>query len=447
MKKIENRLIVTNILIVVTSLLAFFVLVTLNFTRYYNQNISEQLLKENSIAIRTINSQENQIGQTPFKLLANSSTLIFRESRGGFVLVNKGTQSLILNNTNIDDILEHEEGKVDAINFEGDKYYFTYSIEDYQFRQNQELETRVLVVSIISNQDYSFLNTTNVRLLIGTMFVLTLIAIIISIIFGKKITKPIVKLTKIAKEYSLRNFDQEIEVNSKDEIGDLAESMKEMATSLIEYEKGQTKFYRDLSHEIKTPLTSIYGYAEGINQDIFKDNDKPSRVIMDESLRIKEMLEDIILLNKLESKSEKFDFETGDISISIAKAIEKLEGVAILNDIEIEYLPSKVICVYDEEKIIRLMINLLSNALKYTSTKIVVKLKSHDDVFISVQDDGKGFSDESLRNIRSEITKVNTLGNGIGLLIAKEIVSRHNGSIICENYKDGAQVNVHLPFN
>jgi len=447
MKKIENRLIITNVLIVITTLLAFFALVTINFNRYYVNNLKEQLIKENAIVLRTINTVENQISLVPFKILNDSSTLIYRKTRNGYQLMNRGGQDLNISTQNIEEITTFEEGVVNQFEIEEVRYYFTYSKESYVFNKDRGVEVDVIVVSIISNSNISFFNTSNTLILASTMLVLSLVAVLVSIVFGKRLTKPIIKLTKISKQYSNRNFDERIEVSTQDEIGVLANSMNEMATSLINYQESQNKFYRDLSHEIKTPLTSIYGYAEGINQDIFKDNQKPSKIIMEESLRIKELLEDIILINKLDSKVERFEFKKKDISETIILAIEKLEGVAILKDITIDYKPDAVIIDYDEEKMLRAIINVLSNALKYTHDHIDVIVQKDTDLVIEISDNGMGFSQDALNNFEQEITKGNTLGNGIGLQIVKKIIKVHQGSVSVGNKSNGASVSIRLPIN
>lgn len=447
MKKIENRLIITNVLIVITTLLAFFTLVTLNFNRYYVNDLKQQLIKENTIALRTINTYDNQLSLVPVRLLTDSSTLIYRKARSGYQLVNKGGRDLEIPLEKIDELTTYEEGVVNLIEIDDVRYYFTYSEESFVFNKDRGVEVDVIVVSIISNSDISFFNTSNTRILVASMVVLSLVAALISIIMGKRLTRPIIKLTKISKQYSNRNFEERIEVSSQDEIGELANSMNDMATSLINYQESQNQFYRDLSHEIKTPLTSIYGYAEGINQDIFKDNQKPSKIIMEESLRIKEMLEDIILINKLDSKVEKFEFERRDISDTVIKAIEKIEGVAILKDISIDYKPESVTINYDEEKMLRVLINVLSNSIKYTNDFINVAIQKDKDLVIEITDNGSGFSEEALANFDHEITKGNSLGNGIGLLIVKKIINVHKGTVSIGNKGDGAYVSIRLPIN
>ncbi len=446
MKKIENRLILTNLFVVILSLLAFFVVVTINFNRYYTANIYEQLRNENNVAMRTIDAIESQPGRLNFKILANSETLIYRDGKNGFKRL-FAANSLVIVDEYLEEILETEEGKISSVLINGQKYFFIYQLDVFKVSQNVNTDSTLLVLTVISDDNISFINSSNLKLLIVSMIVLSIIAIIVSVYFAKKITKPIVKLTKISKNYSQRKFDEKIEVNSNDEIGDLAISMNEMATSLIEYEREQTKFYRDLSHEIKTPLTSIYGYAEGLKQGIFNDVDKPSKIIMDESLRIKEMLEDIILLNKLDSKIEKFDFKKHDLSNSIVKAIEKIEAVAILNDIEIIFKPTDITIKYDEDKIIRALLNLLSNALKHTKDTVKIEVVVTDVVEVRVSDNGSGFSENSLMNLNDNQLRDSALGNGLGLLIVKRIVGQHNGRIECSNTPSGALVIIRLPFN
>jgi len=447
MKKIENKLILTNLLIVLLSLLAFFVLVTINITSYTTKSIKEQLKSENLTAARIISMSDKTEGLAQLRFLAESKTFVYSKTANqkNYKLVNRNTNKLKLPDKFLETLLSDLENKIGSTEIDGESYFFTFSYK--ATRPKTTTGNKTLIVSVISAKDITNLNLNNVKLLGISAIILSIFSFIVTIILSKMITNPIVKLTRISKEYAKRDFSNVIEVKSRDEIGELALSIEEMATNLISYEAEQTKLFRDLSHEVKTPLTSIYGYAEGINGNIFKDNQKASKVIMDESLRIKELLEDIILLNKIESNTESFSFKEENVSDIILESIEKIESIAILNDIDIIYYPNNVSLSCDHQKLLRVFINILSNSLKYTKTTITIETnKTNDEFIISINDDGNGFSKEALDNLDGEQTKGNELGNGIGLLIVDKIIKEHSGQLICKNRQIGASVIIKLPL-
>jgi signal transduction histidine kinase len=271
---------------------------------------------------------------------------------------------------------------------------------------------------------------------------LVLIAIAVLMIFSKRLTRPIVKVSNLTKKYAKRDFSNKYIANTNDEIEELSKSISEMAHSLEKQDEQRDKMFRNISHELKTPLTAIYGYAEGIKNGVFKSTKEPLDIIMSESLRIKKLTEDIIYLSKLESHIEVFDLQKSDISDIMIKAIQSIESIAIMKDIDIKYTPSNIEKIpVDADKIHRALINILSNCVKYTNDLIEIDVKDNrDNAEIIVSDNGNGFKKEDIDNLLSGMTKEKSNGSGIGLSIVNEIVRGHSGKFTIANKKIGGAV-------
>ena len=215
-----------------------------------------------------------------------------------------------------------------------------------------------------------------------------------------------------------------------------------MAQSLEEHNMQRDKMLRNISHELKTPLTAIYGYAEGIKNGVFKNYKEPLDIIMSESLRIKKMTEDIIYLSKLESHIELFAFAKSDITQTMVKAIRSIESIAIMNDIDIRFMPEEIEPIsIDADKIHRALINILSNCVKYTKDMIDIRINDNPvNVEIVIEDNGTGFKSEDIKNLLSGMTKEKSNGSGIGLSIVNEIVKGHGGEFYIGNGLSGGAV-------
>jgi signal transduction histidine kinase len=263
------------------------------------------------------------------------------------------------------------------------------------------------------------------------------------------ITKPIKKLIYTTELIGEKDFDQIINLNTKDEFEILANAINKMSYSLKKQDIEQKKFYQNISHELKTPLTIISGYAQGVKNNVFEDQDKILDTIVNECNNFKKQLENIIYLSKLDTINETYNFKDNSLNNLIIDSLEKVDSIIILNEINIIYNPSEdIIIKVDKEKILRALTNILSNCLKYTKDTIYVNTKKLDnEVEIQIYDNGNGFSEELLEKPFSGVVVGTKEGNGIGLSIVKKVIDTHNGSIRLENEKDyGAKYIIKLPI-
>ncbi len=304
------------------------------------------------------------------------------------------------------------------------------------------------VLSLLPYSEISTITADTVPLFVGLLLLLVGVSFVLIRWQARRITGAVETLSTVSTRYAARDFSQPITLTTGDELETLSRNIQSMVQSLIQYERGQVALFRNLSHELKTPLTAISGYAEGLEQGYFLDATEPLRIIQEESMRMRSILEDLILLSKLKSDAELFSFAPCDSSALLTKAVEKVESIAILRGIDICYTPTPgMIVEADSEKLLRAFLNILSNALKHATQSISIVHECRErDILITVFDDGPGFSKAFLEELFVDRFRETTDGSGIGLTIVKEIVARHNGTLsACNRPEGGARVAIAIP--
>ncbi|MDQ1144264.1 signal transduction histidine kinase [Bacillus sp. SORGH_AS 510] len=279
-----------------------------------------------------------------------------------------------------------------------------------------------------------------------SLVISALIAVGLGMFFEKSLTRPIRKLTEHMKHFSLKAADRELELNAKDEVGELADSFNELSRRLKQYDDDQKVFFQNASHELKTPLMAIQGNAEGILDGVVTGDDVNAslNVIISESQRLKRIVEGITYLAKLESVEESFVFRRESLNLIIEEAVETIRALAEQRGVKIVIDGGVMEAVLvDGEKMKRAFINLLGNAIRYARSTVSVLSEVSEDgtsVVVKVSDDGKGFAPEQERKVFQRFYSGEDGGSGIGLAITKAIIEGHGGTITALNRERGGAV-------
>ena len=224
---------------------------------------------------------------------------------------------------------------------------------------------------------------------VGEYVFMFLIAGILSIIIGcvisyiqsKRITKPIKEVNKVVLDIAAGDFSRRISTNN-DEIGQLASSFNYMADSLERHEKTRKSFISDISHELRTPMTSISGFVGGILDGTIPEEkrDEYLQIVYDESVRLTKLANDMLEMTKMQSHEYKLDISEFDINELIRICIIQLEQKIDSKNLEIEaeFENNKMMVLADKDAIKRVIINILDNAVKfsYNNTKIKIQTKN-----------------------------------------------------------------------
>ncbi len=288
-------------------------------------------------------------------------------------------------------------------------------------------------------------------LFLASLGIASMAALGLTMLLARRISRPLALLREKARRVSERNFGWRVDVDTGDEIGELGRAINAMDERLAEYDRLQKQFFQNASHELKSPLMSIQGYAEGIRDGVFqgKEAEQALDVIVRETGRLKGLVEELVYLGKLESQADVYHFEEIDLYEVIEQAVESQRVVALEKNVVLELAGCpEVNMMADGEKMVRVFVNLINNAVRHASSwvEVAANLVADDKVKVTVWDDGAGFTEEDLSRLWDRFYKGPRGGSGLGLSIARAIVEEHGGVIRARNAAaGGAELEVLLP--
>ncbi|MBR1739637.1 MAG: HAMP domain-containing histidine kinase [Ruminococcus sp.] len=273
--------------------------------------------------------------------------------------------------------------------------------------------------------------------------------------FIKSIVIPIRGIADITHNYAKGDFSERIEKESDDELGELCDSINNMAEELSNTEQMKNEFISSVSHELRTPLTAIKGWTETVasmygDVETFK---KGMRVINSETERLSQMVEELLDFSRIQDNRLMLIMDTIDILAELGETVLIYQERARALGITLNYFEPKMLpFVYgDKNRLRQVFINVVDNAIKYSDKGDTVSVEAYeedDDIVISVSDTGIGISKEDLPRIKQKFFKANHTrrGSGIGLAVADEIIQRHGGTITIDSEQGvGTTVVITLP--
>lgn len=275
-----------------------------------------------------------------------------------------------------------------------------------------------------------------------TLAILFLCAFLLLAIFTYTIILPIKKITRAANEYASGNFEHPVDVHTNDEIGYLAASLSYMANELNTLEEDQRKFVSNVSHDFRSPLTSIKGYVEAMLDGTIpvENQEKYLNIILFETERLNKLTKSLLELNKYGRRGMILDITTFDINNTIKMTAQTFEGICKDKRISFELILTgqNLFARADMGKIQRVIYNLIDNAIKFSpsdSTITVETTVKNEKIFVSVKDRGIGIPKDSISKIWERFYKTDLSrgkdkkGTGLGLAIVKEIIQAHKENI------------------
>jgi len=287
-------------------------------------------------------------------------------------------------------------------------------------------------------------NSTDVYLeVINTCFLIFLSILLLIFLYIYLITLvPLRRLTKAAREYSQGNYNYALVLKGLNDYKELGAAISYMSKELSKLDDYQKKFVANISHDFRSPLTSIKGFAEAIKDGTIprQQQDKYLDIILFETERLNKLTSNLLELNRFETKAALLDITSFDINSVIKKTAASFEGSCREKKISINLLfSSKELYVNaDMDKIQQVLYNLIDNAIKFSHNNSNIKISSEEKgekVFISVKDYGIGIPRDSLNRIWERFFKTDASrgkdkrGTGLGLSITKEIIQAHNENI------------------
>lgn len=324
-------------------------------------------------------------------------------------------------------------------------------------------------VILLAPLEYSGPDLVYILLGLGMIYILAFIAtnIVITYQMTRGISRPINLLQKAAFEIRNGNLDYQITEEGDNEIQELCRDLELMRIRLkdsvnlqLKYEDNRKMLISSISHDLKTPVTSIKGYVEGILDGVATTPEKVEKylkTIYFKANQVDRMIDDLLLYAKLDLKQIPFNFTPIDIACYLQDVLDesdpefRIKGVAleVFNHLSRQYVLS-----LDLDRMRRVITNILDNSLKYMAKdngRIAVFLRdTPSSVIIEFRDNGSGISEEDLpyvfeRFYRSDASRHEVKGSGLGLAIAKQIVEGHDGRIWAVSHgQEGTSIMISL---
>lgn len=325
-----------------------------------------------------------------------------------------------------------DNGIVKKIENEDKLYYYTTI-------GNQNLQGSHIVFYINMTDLNDFKASLN-NLLWIVMIGALLTALVGSYMISIKITEPIKHISRYAEDMGEGKYKFIEEEFDGLELQNLKKSINETSRKLKAYDSKQKVFFQNVSHELRTPLQIIKTNAEAIEAGIFDMEDAVS-VIIDETDNLTELVENILILSRLDIESNEVIKEKKDLRETISYVVEKFNYILKEKNIRIsfDFDDNPVLFKYDENSMEKVFKNLISNAVRHTRDKIDISCKHiKDRIIITIEDNGDGINKEELPNIFNRFYKGQGGVHGIGLSIVKSIVNSYNGRIEVDTGSEGS---------
>lgn len=341
-------------------------------------------------------------------------------------------------------------------NWQGEYVKDSYPIE-YQGKVVGSVDIIYYGPFYFTDSDLTFINALN-RVFISVGIISLLLSFVIGTIMSRRISRPIIKVTNTAKMISRGYYgDRSNEKSDTKEINQLTEAINDLAQNLESQEGLRKKLTADVAHELRTPLATLQSHMEAMIDGIWEADAERLKSCHEEILRLNRLVGDLGKLAKYEGGSlilNKTEFEFGEL---IKRMVQNFENEFRNKDIDLVLNIDEKKIYADKDKISQVVVNLLSNALKYTQEGGKVKIDligGKDGVKLVITDSGIGIAKEDLPYIFERFFRADksrnrlTGGAGIGLTITKAIVEAHKGRIEAESeLNKGTTISVYLPIN
>ena len=434
--KINNHSLMTRTVITLVlfsiSILVFMYLFQITFLNIYYEKYKVQEVNdfaESAIKSKNLNSflETNSVKSDICALVIADDEYYYNEYMKGCILLKPDSNTKKLMNKM----------------YNSDEKNMIYKITNPYFK------TKTFLYGLrISNSEYIFLNSqleildsTSIILkqqLIYLLVIAIFFAVIIAFFISNSITKPIRDITDKARKMAKGNLDLNFSNSNISEINKLEEVLNYAKEEMQKTDDYRKDLMANVGHDLKTPLTLIKSYAEMIRDISFKDKEKRNKhlnIIINETDRLNNLVNDILTISKLESNKNALELETYDIISEIKIIISKFEILELTEDYKfILDMPKSAYVIADKNRINQVIYNLITNAINYTGEdqKIFINVsQAKNKLKVEIKDTGKGIDKDKIDHIwekyykNDKKHKRNKVGTGLGLSIVRNILEEH----------------------
>jgi len=314
----------------------------------------------------------------------------------------------------------------------------------YPVMQNDEFSGYVIMttpLSIISKQLHRIYFIVWIFSLVAMVFA----SAVLSLVSKKILINPLAEINNAAKKFASGEVNRRVSMVSKDEIGELANSFNIMAESLEKVENNRRDFISNVSHELRSPITSIKGFIAGIIDGVIPKDKEGYYLdrVYSEIKRLTRLINDLLDLSTIESGKLKFNMKKININELIRLCIINNEQNIKEKEItlKVELQKEKYYVNADEDKTMQVITNLLDNAIKYCGSNGIIKISTYhkgSKVFVQIYNNGPKIGDEEIRHIwdrfyKSDKSRTNKVSTGLGLPIVRMILMQQGEEVWVKN--------------
>ncbi|MDP4176849.1 MAG: ATP-binding protein [Bacillota bacterium] len=458
---LKARLSLSYVMVAFVSVLVISIVTNVFMEKQFRVYTIKNQESKNADVAKLIGQQYAEDGKWNTKAIENIGVNAI--AQGMIIKVSDNSENIIWdaslhNNGMCKEILDHIEKNMSKVYPSWDG---KYQIKLYPVFSNK-IQVGIVEVGYYgpfyyNDNDLAFIDKLNKALII--IGILSLIfALILGVVMAKHLSDPITRTIKAAENIEKGYYNNRItEKSDIEEITLLIHTINNLADTLEKQEELRKRMSADVAHELRTPLATLQSHMEAMIDGIWNPDNKRLTSCYEEIMRISRLVGELEKLAKYDSETYKLN----KIKYNITKQMEEIIYNFQINfnnkDVKIKFSGSNEEITADKDKISQVIINLISNALKYTDTKGTVEIKlekKNDFIQIRVKDTGKGISKNDLPFIFERFYRADksrnrlTGGFGIGLTISKAIVDSHNGKIeVFSQMNKGTEFIVSIPIN
>ncbi len=457
--QLAKRLFLFNLLAVLVTLAVTFLAATIYiavYTAFVDPEASLGELKQAVQLRQTMHHMQKKVQNMPFEQLLNQA---FQEELSGQLLA-LGADALILHNGQLlystapfSDmeiqkrlLLTKETASPDTFNLDGQTYLYVRI--DYSLPTGEEGNLFLFAPLMLKNHFYI-----SVAIFTAVIFFITFLALNswVTLYFSRGIIGPVSRLKEAATKISEGDLNWEIAEEGEEEIRELCRTLELMRIRLKEsllmqqkYDENRSFLVSSISHDLKTPVTSIIGYIDGILDGVAQTPEKMNHYLLTartKARQVNAMIDDLLLYSKLDLNQIQYHFETTDLEEYFKDCVDDHQYHFSKENIKLtleNQLEKPALVRIDREKMKRVIQNGLDNAKRYMDkqegqVKIILR-ETPASYIIEIWDNGPGIAEEHLPHIfdrfyRADSARKSDDGSGLGLAIAKQIVEDHQGHI------------------
>ena len=352
------------------------------------------------------------------------------DSSGSVIYTSQGLPMHGLITRQIQDLLKRNDGEIQFL--ENESQQARYALV------GQKLSDGGHIFAVFSMVDVNEAS----QLLLQQLWIITTVllvaALLLAVILSRMFSKPIVRVTHAARDLAQGQYNIELPVGTKDEIGQLTTALNELGVELSKTEVLRRELIANVSHELRSPLAIIQGFAETVRDVTWPDETKRTAqltMISEEASRLSRVVADILDYSRLQSGVDKISISDFAGYPVLEEIIGRYQIEAGKKGVTLELICPYIMLRFDQGKLVQVLNNLLNNAINHATTgsKIYVRCEqSGDDIKISVENSGQPIPAEETDKIWDRYYRVSQpdnlkrLGTGLGLSIVKSILTQHN---------------------